>query len=124
MKNTKNRQKTVKRSNTEQIVSDHKYLDTFFHNIIYYGETNANIDERPCDYIVWYCKCRKSKGTPIGIYNNKTQTLKWVKRLPKHITRYNCKIKMSFDNAIPLARKSGASTVLEVWILKPEPKRY
>tara|TARA_R100000963_G_C4644825_1_gene108806 strand:+ start:81 stop:455 length:375 start_codon:yes stop_codon:yes gene_type:complete len=124
MKNNKNIQKTVKRSNNEQKRSKTKNTANIFSNGVLFGDNGVNIILTPPDYFTWYCKCRKSKGTPIALLNNHTGILKWYKGLPKHITRHNCKIKMRFDNAIPLARKSGATTVLEVWVLKPEPKRY
>ena len=77
-------------------------------------------------YYTWYCKCRKSKGTPIAVFNTKTETIRWVRQLPKFITRHNVKISMRFNNAnkIQLALKSGATTVLGITIIKPEVKRY
>ena len=60
------------------------------------------------------------------MFNTKTETIRWVRQLPKFITRHNVKISMRFNNAnkIPLALKSGATTVLGIKIIKPEVKRY
>lgn len=67
------------------------------------------------DWYIWYCKCKKSTGKPIGIYNPHVNRLTWHKELPKIITKEMVHIKMSFDNAIHVAQRSGATTILEVY---------
>ena len=72
------------------------------------------------EYISWYCKCRKAKGSPMAIYNTKTKTIKWCKGLPRYITRYKVRIKCDFNNTmnLPIAKNSGATTALHIWRLK------
>ena len=67
------------------------------------------------DFYVWYCKCRKSCGTPIGVMNMKTNEVKWVKSLPMMLRR-PLRIEMMFGKAPPVARSSGATTALGVWL--------
>lgn len=67
------------------------------------------------DFYVWYCKCRKSCGTPIGVLNMKTNELRWVKSLPM-VLRKPSRIEMMFGIAPPIARSSGATTALGVWV--------
>ena len=74
------------------------------------------------DICIWYCQCRKSKGDPIAVYPTsergrkfmRTKEIQWCAKLPAFITRKNVKIDMSFMNAIPIAKKSGATSIMEV----------
>ena len=67
------------------------------------------------DFYVWYCKCRKEEGNPIGILKMKTHKLRWVKSLPVAL-RKPARIEMMFGIAPPIARKSGATTALGIWL--------
>ena len=77
------------------------------------------------DICIWYCQCRKSKGDPIAVYPISergkkvmgTKEIQWCAKLPAFLTKKNVKIDMSFMNAIPIAKRSGATTIMEVKFL-------
>jgi hypothetical protein len=73
--------------------------------------------QREPNWYVWYCKCKKSTGKPIGVYNTCNKKLTWHSKLPKSMTNTMVSIEMAFDNAIPIAARSGATTILEVYLL-------
>lgn len=66
-------------------------------------------------YYIWYCKCRKSQGTPIAVYNPETKKIRWCSKLPSYIAKKPVRIEMAFNNSIPIAKQSGATTILEVY---------
>jgi hypothetical protein len=74
--------------------------------------------KREPDFYSWYCQCRKKNGDPIALYTVKTSKLTWHSALPKRITSKPLKISMAFNNAIPIAKKSGATTTLAIWLMK------
>ena len=43
-----------------------------------------------------------------------TKEIQWCAKLPAFLTKKNVKIDMSFMNAIPIAKRSGATTIMEV----------
>lgn len=60
---------------------------------------------------LWYCKARKREGNPITVIDLDTN-----KEIHTDcIEMWNVNIKMRFNNAKAGAKKSGATTVLEVW---------
>jgi hypothetical protein len=75
------------------------------------------LSKRKPDYCVWYCKCKKSTGKPIAVYTPEDEKLTWHATLPKKITRTLVSVDMSFNNSIPIAKRSGATTILNIWTL-------
>ena len=60
---------------------------------------------------LWYCKARKREGNPITVIDLDTDKEKHT----DSIILKNVNIRMRFNNAKGKAKKSGATTVLEVW---------
>ena len=60
---------------------------------------------------LYYCKSLKSTGKPIVIVDMKTGKSTTTDK----IVFDNVNIRMSFNNSTGDAKKSGATTVLEIW---------
>lgn len=67
--------------------------------------------KRTPDYNVWYCKANKKTGDPIIIKDMKTGKT----GSSDFCIMRNVDIRMVFNNADSQAKRSGATTVLEIY---------
>ncbi len=64
------------------------------------------------DYIIWYCRNNKSMGKPIIVKDCNENKISPVSKVELN----NVNIKMVFNNSTGQAKRSGATTVLEVYL--------
>jgi len=60
---------------------------------------------------IYYCKSLKHTGKPIVVYDCVTGK----SRNTNKIDIVNCHVKMSYNNSTGSIKRSGATTILEVW---------